>query len=156
MLPKNGLFRHKGDRKLATRSAPKSRRQTRKSKGSKRSRARARSVAKQHSHLPFIQTTLVILTLLAVGVTYVWQKEEIKTKRYDIQELSRNGSKLVEDIRLLKKEVARLEAAGRIERIAVAQLHMCAPSRWQTVPVRIGDVPDDRASNRDGVAAPAR
>ena len=141
---------------MAVRSSRKPRRRARKSKSGKRSRTRARSVAKQHSHLPFIQTTLVILAVLAVGVIYVWQKEEIKTKRYDIQELSRNGSKLVEDIRLLKKEVARLEAAGRIERIAVAQLHMHAPSRWQTVPVRIGDVSNHRAPARDGVAAPAR
>ena len=141
---------------MAVRSSRNSGHRTRKSKGSKRSRAKARSVAKQHSHLPFIQTTLVILALLTVGVIYVWQKEAIKTKRYDIQELSRNGSKLVEDIRLLKKEVARLEAAGRIERIAIAQLHMGAPSRWQTVPVRISNVSDYRAEGRDGVAAPAR
>jgi len=104
-----------------------------------------------------MQTTLVILAALAVGIIYVWQKEEIKAKRYDIQELSRNGSKLVEDIRLLKKEVARLEAPGRIDGIAVAQLHMVrAPSRWQPVPVRIGDVPDHRAPGRDGAAVPAR
>jgi len=105
-----------------------------------------------------MQTTLVILAILAVGIIYVWQTEEIKAKRYDIQELSSNGSKLVEDIRLLKKEVARLEAAPRIERIAVAQLHMRAPSQWpwRPVPVRIGDVSNDRAPGCGGVAARAR
>jgi len=104
-----------------------------------------------------MQTTLMILALLAVGITYVWQKEEIKAKRYDIQKLSSNGSKLVEDIRLLKKEVARLEAAPRIDRIAVAQLHMVrAPSQWRSVQVRIGDVSNDRTPGLDGLAALAR
>jgi len=94
--------------------------------------------------------------VLAVAIIYVWQREQIKIKGYEIRRLSQKGHELVDEVNHLKMEVARLEAPGRIEQIAVEQLHMSAPSRWQMVPVRMGTVPGYREGDRTGAAAPAR
>jgi len=127
---------------MAVRARKKSGSRSRSSKTRKKPRSTARSVEKQRTRLPFVRTSLVILAALAIAVVYVWQQEQVKIKGYEIRRLSQKGNELVEDIKSLKNEVARLEAPGRIERMAVNQLHMSAPRRWQTVPVHMGTVPD--------------
>lgn len=113
----------------------------RRSSGRKRS-SRVKSVAKRRTKgLPFIQTIVIVLAVLAVAVGYVWQRESIKIKQSVIVKLNRQGTELVGDINALEMEVARLEAPSRIERIAVDQLHMSAPDSWQMIPVQLGAVP---------------
>ncbi len=129
-------------------------------KGSARAtrRSRPRSLAKQRSRLPMamVLTALAVLVTLAVMLGYVRQQEQIKIKGYKIRRLSQRGSELVEEIKNLKKEVARLEAAGRIERIATEQLHMQELERWQTIPVYMATLPGYRAGDRVEAAVPAR
>jgi hypothetical protein len=75
-----------------------------------------------------IGAVLVIVVLL-----YAWQRLEFVGHGYEIQRLERERAAELEIQRHLTLEIDTLRAPGRIEAIAIRDLHLVAPARGQAI-----------------------
>lgn len=70
---------------------------------------------------------------MAIALVYVWFHIQATRINYQIAEEIQNKSKLDEENRRLKVEIATLTSPQRIETIALMKLKMCYPKRDQVV-----------------------
>jgi len=72
---------------------------------------------------------LVALVLVVMAVVTAWQHVELIRYGYRLEAVKRERADEEEAARHLRLEIEELQAPGRIEELAVGQLHMVAPTR---------------------------
>lgn len=80
--------------------------------------------------------TGVFLWLLCSGFGYVWCRVQVVQVGYQLSEVHRIHSRLINDNKKLHLELARLKAPERVQRIAIEQLGLKHPSKDQVVVVQ--------------------
>jgi cell division protein FtsL len=75
----------------------------------------------------------VFLWLLCSGFGYVWCRVQVVHLGYQLSEVHRIHSRLLNDNKKLHLELARLKAAERVQRIAIEKLGLTHPTKDQVV-----------------------
>jgi len=75
----------------------------------------------------------VFLWLLCTGFGYVWCRVQVVQLGYQLSDVHRIHSRLLNDNKKLHLELARLKAPERVQRIAIEQLGLKHPSKDQVV-----------------------
>ena len=92
----------------------------------------------------FLRTIGVALMIVATGLFAAWQHFNIVQRRYEIQRVEQ--TRAVEEAlnRKLRLEVERLRSPQNIERLALRELHMVAPTPKDTLVIERarGDAPE--------------
>jgi cell division protein FtsL len=81
--------------------------------------------------------TAVVLVIMGISVSRVWQEAKLISMGYELRRLSLQESELAKSNARYKVEVAKLEAPDRLETIARKQLGMVRPQSWQLVSIRM-------------------
>ena len=71
--------------------------------------------------------------LVAVILFSAWQRFELLGHGYEIQRMQRERAAEIEVNRHLRLEIETLRSPSRIEKIALKQLHLVAPTRDQAI-----------------------
>lgn len=71
--------------------------------------------------------------LVAVILFSAWQRFELLGHGYEIQRMQRERAAEIEINRHLRLEIETLRSPSRIEKIALKQLHLVAPTRDQAI-----------------------
>jgi cell division protein FtsL len=92
----------------------------------------------------FLRTIGVALMIVATGVFAVWQHSSIVQRRYAIQQIEQTRAVEEATNRKLRLEVERLRSPQNIERLALRELHMVAPTPKDTLVIERarGDAPE--------------
>lgn len=105
--------------------------------GRRRGRA-ARAVSRaRFGRKPVYLLTAVVLVIMGISVSRVWQEAKLISMGYELRRLSLQESELAKSNARYKVEVAKLEAPDRLETIARKQLGMVRPQSWQLVSIRM-------------------
>jgi cell division protein FtsL len=75
----------------------------------------------------------IFLWLLLSGFGYVWCRVQVVELGYQLSEIHRQHSRLLNDNKKLHLELARLRAPERVQRIAIEQLGLKHPTKDQIV-----------------------
>ena len=75
----------------------------------------------------------IFLWLLVSGFGYVWCRVQVVELGYQLSEIHRLHSRLLNDNKKLHLELARLRAPERVQRIAIEQLGLKQPTKDQIV-----------------------
>ena len=75
----------------------------------------------------------IFLWLLVSGFGYVWCRVQVVELGYQLSEIHRLHSRLLNDNKKLHLELARLKAPERVQRIAIEQLGLQQPTKDQIV-----------------------
>ena len=79
------------------------------------------------------KTAAVSGVLVVVVLFSVWQKSELVRHGYEVQRMHQQRADEEEINRRLRLEIETLRAPGRIEQIAMEDLHLVAPSGDQAI-----------------------
>ena len=82
------------------------------------------------------QTLIIVVMLMFVFITYVWQRVMIVEVGYNIERLRKEKAELSRRNAELLTEVASLSSLKRIEKIAAADLGMKRPENGSLIVVR--------------------
>jgi cell division protein FtsL len=75
----------------------------------------------------------IFLWLLLSGFGYVWCRVQVVELGYQLSEIHRQHTRLLNDNKKLHLELARLRAPERVQRIAIEQLGLKHPTKDQIV-----------------------
>jgi cell division protein FtsL len=75
----------------------------------------------------------IFLWLLLSGFGYVWCRVQVVELGYQLSEIHRQHTQLLNDNKKLHLELARLKAPERVQRIAIEQLGLKHPTKDQIV-----------------------
>ncbi len=84
-------------------------------------------------HLEMWRSVAVGVFLVAVLLFSAWQHFELVRHGYEIQRMQRERAAEEEVNRHLRLEIETLRSPARIERMAIRDLHMVAPTRAQAI-----------------------
>ncbi len=78
-------------------------------------------------HREMVRAAMLSVFLVGVLLFWAWQHFELLKNGYRLEQLQRDQAADLEVNRHLRLDLDTLRSPGRIERIAVTQLHMVAP-----------------------------
>jgi cell division protein FtsL len=84
----------------------------------------------------FTTITAIFLWLLLSGFGYVWCRVQVVELGYQLSDIHRLHTRLLNDNKKLHLELARLKAPERVQRIAIEQLGLKQPTKDQIVVLR--------------------
>ena len=84
-------------------------------------------------HREMWRTALLSVLFLGVLLFWAWQHFELLRHGYQLEQMQRERATELEVNRHLRLDLETLRAPARIERIAVTQLHMVAPTHAEAM-----------------------
>jgi cell division protein FtsL len=84
-----------------------------------------------------VQNVVGLLLLATVlSIVHVWSRVQVLDMRYALTKIQNRVTKISKKIHGIGSDVASLQSAERLQRIAKEKLHMAVPSAGQVVVVR--------------------
>ncbi len=79
------------------------------------------------------ETALVVVVVLTIVLVSAWQRFELRGYGYDLERLRREQAAEESLNRQLRLEIETLRSPRRIEKLAIEQLHLVAPSAGEAI-----------------------
>ncbi|SES73012.1 cell division protein FtsL [Anaerobranca gottschalkii] len=99
--------------------------------------------AKKLTLSPVVKTGLLILALVAMGITIIYRSSVINSYNLELQSKKRFYNNLMDEKYHLQLEVARLSSIARIDKIATEQLDLRPPKPEQIVIINTSNWSDN-------------